>query len=82
MATKTAPEEKLYNATPGMAAAFVEVMHKYQQLGLDIEMLRCHLASIDQRPDVGARVLACILSAAVVVEKLTQAQIIALTDEK
>jgi hypothetical protein len=81
MATRTASGEKLYNATPELAAAFVEVMHKYQALGLDIEMLRCHLASIEENPDVGARVLACILSAAVVVEKLVQAQIIALGRE-
>ncbi len=78
MPPSTPKESKLYNATPSMAEAFVEVMHKYQQLGLDIEMLRCHLASLEERPDVGVRVLACMLTCAILEEKLVQAQIIAI----
>lgn len=70
-------DSKLFNAGPELAAAFNEVMHKYQMLGRDIEMLRDHLASIEERGDVGIRVMACMLTCAVLEEKLCQAQIAA-----
>ncbi len=57
-------ESKLFNASPALADAFNEVMHKYQMLGRDIEVLRDHLVALEERGDVGIRVMACMLTCA------------------
>jgi hypothetical protein len=77
MSDRTPKESKLFNASPALADAYNEVMHKYQLLGRDIETLRDHLAAFDERGDVGIRVMACMLTCATLQEKLCQAQIIA-----
>ncbi len=77
MSDRPPRESKLFNASPALADAFNEVMHKYQMLGRDIEVLRDHLAALEERGDVGIRVMACMLTCATLQEKLCQAQIAA-----
>ena len=64
-----------------LAERFVDVMHKYQALGRDIEIMRYHLAGLDDSAAVGVRVLACILSASELVQALVLTQITALGEE-
>jgi len=64
-----------------LAERFVDVMHKYQALGRDIETMRDHLANYDGRNSVGVRVLACILSASELVQALVLTQITALGED-
>ena len=64
-----------------LAERFVNVMHKYQALGRDIEAMRDHLAKHDGRGNVGVRVLACILTASELEQALVLTQITALSEE-
>ena len=64
-----------------LAERFVDVMHKYQALGRDIETMRDHLARGDAPRQVGVRVLACILSASELEQALVLTQITALGEE-
>ena len=63
-----------------LAERFVDVMHKYQALGRDIESLRDHLANHDGRGHIGVRVLACILTASELEQVLVLTQITALSE--
>ena len=78
MSAKTQRTPTMANSTPAMAAQFVEVMGRYQALGADIKALKEHLQNPAARPDVGARILAAMLSAAVLEELLARMQITAL----
>jgi hypothetical protein len=66
------------NSSPRLADAAVEVMHKYQQLGLDIELLRDFLARRDERAGIDLRIAACLLSASTLSQFLAKMQIAAL----
>ena len=70
------------NSSPRMAEAAVEVMHKYQELGRDIELLRDFLASRDERTGIDLRIAACFLSCATLAQHLAKMQVSALTEGK
>ena len=50
------------NSSAKLADAAVEVMHKYQELGRDIELLRDHLRSPYEKAGVDIRIAACFLT--------------------
>lgn len=64
-----------------LAERFVDVMHKYQALGCDIQTMRDYLVSNDARGNVGLSVLACILAASELEQALVLTQITALGEE-
>ena len=66
------------NSSPSMATAAVEVMHKYQELGRDIELLRDFMAAKDERAGIDLRIAACFLSCATLAQFLAKMQIAAL----
>lgn len=66
------------NSTPRLSDAVVEVMHKYQELGRDIELLRDFLASRDSRAGLDLRIAACFLSTSSLAQYLAKMQIAAL----
>lgn len=70
------------NSTPRLAEAAVEVMHKYQELGRDIELLRDFLASRDERAGIDLRIAACFLSCSTLAQYLAKMQVGALTEGK
>ena len=80
MATNTTSGRNTPNSSPRLAEAAVEVMHKYQELGRDIELLRDFLASRDERAGIDLRISACYLSCATLGQFLAKLQISALTE--
>lgn len=68
------------NSSPVMATATTEVMHKYQQLGRDIELLRDFLAARDVRAGIDLRIAACFLSCATLAQHLAKMQVAALSE--
>lgn len=82
MPTKTAGLRSMPNSSPKMAADFVEIAHRYQALGADIQALKDHLMNPAARPDVGVRILAAMLSAAVLEEWLVRMQITAISEDR
>jgi hypothetical protein len=70
------------NSTAKLAAAATDVMHKYQELGRDIEHLRDFLAARDERAGIDLRIAACYLSCATLSQHLAKMQIAALTEGK
>ena len=74
MTTRNTP-----NSTPRLSDAAVEVMHKYQELGRDIELLRDFLASRDERAGIDLRIAACFLSCSTLGQYLAKMQVAALT---
>ena len=69
------------NSSPQMAEAAVEVMHMYQELGRDIELLRDVLAARDERAGIDLRIAACFLSCATLGQFLAKLGITALRGE-
>jgi len=65
------------HASGELVRAMVEIQHSLDELSRDIAMVRGHLEV--RRPDekVGVRILSCMLTAAVLQERLIQMQIIA-----
>lgn len=80
MSTKTHGALGMGNSSPAMAEQFVEVEARAQALLRDLESLKKHLSDPLAKPGVGARVLACMLSAAVLAEWLVRLQITALSE--
>jgi len=70
----------LPNSSPKLAEAAVEVMHKYQELGRDVELLRDFLVSPYDREGIDVRIAACLLSASVLTQWLVRMQITALNE--
>ena len=70
------------NSSPKLAEAAVEVMHKYQELGRDIEHLRDFLAARDERAGIDLRIAACFLSCSTLAQFLAKMQIAALNDSR
>lgn len=68
------------NSTAKLADAAVEVMHKYQELGHDIELLRDFLAARDERAGIDLRIAACFLSTSSLAQYLAKMQVAALTE--
>lgn len=68
------------NSSPRMADAAVEVMHKYQELGRDIEHLRDFLAARDERAGIDLRLAACGFSCAALQQYIAKMQIAALNE--
>lgn len=68
------------NSSPKMADAAVKVMHAYQELGRDIELLRDFLARPMSMPGVDLRIAACILANNLLGARLAQMQIDALNE--
>lgn len=68
------------NSTPSLATAAVEVMHKYQELGRDIELLRDFLAARDERAGIDLRIAACFLSCSSLAQHLAKMQVTALRE--
>lgn len=68
------------NSSPRLSDAAVEVMHRYQELGRDIERLRDFLAARDERAGIDLRIAACYLSCASLGQYLAKMQVKALTD--
>lgn len=68
------------NSTPKLAGAAVEVMHKYQELGRDIERLRDFLALRDERAGIDLRIAACFLSCSTLAQYLAKMQVAALSE--
>jgi hypothetical protein len=68
------------NSSAKLADAAVEVMHKYQQLGADIEHLRDLLAARDERAGIDLRIAACFLSCSTLGQFLAKMQIAALNE--
>ena len=79
MIAKPPENALLANSTPALAQDYVECKHRLQGLQRDFAALEDHLRSPDAKPGVGARVLACMLSAAVLQEWLCRMQITALS---
>jgi len=68
------------NSSPRMADAAVEVMHRYQELGRDIEHLRDFLAARDERAGIDLRIAACFLSCSTLAQYLAKMQVSALNE--
>jgi hypothetical protein len=68
------------NSTAKLSDAAVEVMHKYQELGRDIEHLRDFLAARDERAGIDLRIAACFLSCSTLAQFLAKMQVAALTE--
>lgn len=71
---------KTPNSSARMADAAVEVMHKYQELGRDIQHLREFLAARDERAGIDLRIAACFLSCATLAQHLAKMQVAALSE--
>lgn len=80
MASSTTNGPRLANSTPLLSADFVDVMQQWQGLEKDLIALRDHLMDPIGKPGVGARVCACMLTAAVLEEKLCRMQITAMVE--
>lgn len=74
-------QAKFANASKPIAEDFVEVMARFQGLERDLQTLRRHLSDPIARSGVGARVLACMLSCAVLEEWLVRMQITAVSEK-
>ena len=70
------------NSSAKLAEAAVEVMHKYQELGRDIELLRDHLRSPYEKSGVDIRIAACFLTCNTLGQALAKMQIAALNEGK
>ena len=55
-------------------------MHKYQEVGRDIEHLRDFLALSDARAGIDIRIAACLLSCSQLTQELARMQIAALNE--
>ena len=71
---------KFPNASKSLGEDFVEVMARFQGLERDLKTLQKHLSDPITRSGVGARVLACSLSCAVLQEWITRMQITAVSE--
>ena len=71
---------KTPNSSARMADAAVDVMHKYQELGRDIELLRNFLAARDERAGIDLRIAACFLSCSTLAQHLAKMQVVALSE--
>jgi hypothetical protein len=80
MALNTTGGRNTPNSSAKLADAAVEVMHKYQQLGADIEHLRDFLAARDERAGIDLRIAACFLSCSTLGQFLAKMQIAALNE--
>jgi len=68
------------NSSPRLSAAVVEVIHKYQEVGYDIELLRDFLASPSPRAGINLWIAACLLSVSQLNQELARMQIAALNE--
>lgn len=68
------------NSTPKLSERTVEVMHKYQEVGRDIELLRDFLAKHDEVAGIQCRIVAIMLSVSALESALAQMQVAALND--
>lgn len=68
------------NSSAGLASAATEVMHRYQELGRDIERLRDFLAARDERVGIDLRIAACFLSCSTLGQYLAKLQVDALRE--
>lgn len=82
MALNSTGNRNTPNSTPKLAERTVEVMHKYQELGRDIELLRDFLARPDACAGVEIRIAACFLTCSSLGEALAQMQVAALTERR
>lgn len=73
---------KTPNSSARMADAAVDVMHKYQELGRDIELLRNFLAARDERAGIDLRIAACFLSCSTLAQHLAKMQVAALSESR
>jgi hypothetical protein len=55
-------------------------MHKYQEVGRDIELLREFLRATDARAGIDLRIAACLLSVSQLNQELARMQIAALNE--
>lgn len=70
------------NSTPKLSERTVEVMHKYQEVGRDIALLRDFLAARDERAGIDLRIAACLFSVSQLNQELVRMQIAALNEGK
>jgi hypothetical protein len=82
MALNTVGERNTPNSSAKLADAAVEVMHKYQELGRDIQLLRDFLAARDERAGIDLRIAACFLSCSSLAQYLAKMQVAALTERR
>lgn len=68
------------NSTQSLSTAVVEAMHKYQELGRDIELLRDFLAARDERAGIDLRIAACYMSCSALGLYLSKMQVTALRE--
>ncbi len=69
------------HGSPQFVAKFTEAVAQFEQLAADLRALRLHLEQRGKDEVVGVRVLACILGAAVLQERLLNVQLSALLEE-
>jgi hypothetical protein len=81
MATRARDSVLMANSSAEMADHMVEVMARYQALGQDLQRLSDHLRAPQPKPQLGARILASMLSTAVLEEWLVRMQITAISEE-
>jgi hypothetical protein len=82
MPTKAAESAAPAGGKFRMLEALNDVMHRYQQLGGDLERMRDHMRAGDFAGELGVRAMACMLAASVLQEKLIQLQILAMGDDR
>lgn len=69
-------------SNPALAAAVVDAMHAYQELGRDIELLRDYLKVAGGAPGIDLRVAACFLSCSSLAQRLAKMQVAALRERE
>lgn len=82
MALNSTGSRNTPNSTPKLSERTVEVMHKYQEVGRDIELLREHLRSPYEKDGVDIRIAACLLSVSQLNQELARMQIAALNEAR
>jgi hypothetical protein len=78
MSTKPPFAPGIPNSSLKLAADFLEVARTLENLERDVASLKKHLQDPDAKPGVGARILACMLSATVLQSSLVRMQITSL----
>ena len=80
MALNSTGNRNTPNSSPKLSERTVEVMHKYQEVGRDIELLRDFLRAPDARAGIDLRIAACLLSVSQLNQELARMQIAALNE--
>lgn len=80
MAINSTGNRSTPNSTPKLTERTVEVLHKYQQLRRDIELLSDFLQRPDPCAGVEMRIVACQLTCESLGMALAQMQVAALTE--